>query len=76
VSRRDAGFSDLETIGTLPQRILEQEQAAGLQTDGQRFAAQNCRLDGAGSGPRWLEQPRVAGCVAEALLLGERVWKK
>ena len=28
------------------------------------------------SGPRWLLQPPVAACVAETLLLGERVWKK
>ena len=29
------------------------------------------------NGPReWLQQPNVAACVAEALFLGERVWKK
>jgi putative transposase len=60
----------------LPHQTLEAAQADGLATEGQRVAAQDHRLDVAGSGPRWLQQPLVAACVAEALLLGERVWKK
>ena len=54
----------------------EVEQADSLLTEGQRFAAQDRRLDVAISGPRWLQQPQVAACVAETLLLGERAWKK
>jgi putative transposase len=69
-------FLTWRLFGTLPHQTLEVEQVGNLLTEGQRFAAQDRRLDGAASGPRWLEQPRVAACVAEALLLGERVWKK
>jgi len=69
-------FLTWRLYGTLPQRNVEVAQAGGLLTEGQRFAAQDHLLDVADSGPRWLQQPRVAACVAEALLLGERVWKK
>ena len=60
----------------LPVQTHEVEQTAGVLTDGQRFAAQDRLLDGADSDPRWLKQPWVAACLAEALLLGERTWKK
>jgi len=33
-------------------------------------------MDLANSGPLWLNQPAVAACVAETLILGDRVWKK
>jgi len=69
-------FLTWRLFGTLPHQTLEVEHAGRLLTEGQRFTVQDRRLDAAGSGPRWLEQPRVAACVAEALLLGERVWKK
>jgi putative transposase len=52
------------------------ELAGRLVTEGQRFAAQDHRLDTAESGSRWLQHPPVAACVAEALLLGELTWKK
>ena len=68
-------FLTWKLFGTLPQP-REVEQADSLLTEGQRFAARDRRLDVAVTGPRWLQQPRVAACVAETLLLGERVWKK
>src|SRR5690349_5921450 len=67
-------FLTWRLFGTLPWSIVE--QADSLLTDGQRFAAQDRRLDVADSGPRWLKEPRIAACVAETLMLGERVWKK
>jgi hypothetical protein len=51
-------------------------QADSLPTEGQRFLAQDRRLDLADFGPRWLQQQTIAASVAETLLLGERVWKK
>jgi putative transposase len=69
-------FLTWRLFGTLPRRPLERGQASSELTDGQRFAAQDRILDLANSGPRWLQQPEVAACVAETLLLGERAWKK
>jgi len=69
-------FLTWRLFGTLPCCTPEVVQADSLLTDGQRFAAQDRRLDVADSGPRWLKEPRIAACVAETLLLGERVWKK
>jgi REP element-mobilizing transposase RayT len=37
------------------------------------FLQQDERLDGARSGPAWLQDPRVAGVVVKALLYGEAV---
>jgi REP element-mobilizing transposase RayT len=53
--------------GSLPRHveILEGESA------GKQFAAIDRVLDGAATGPRWLEDERVAKCVAETLLYGE-----
>ena len=71
---RAAVFLTWRLFGTLPCHTVD--QAHSLLTDGQRFAAQDRRLDVANLGPRWLQEPRVAACVAETLLLGGRVWKK
>jgi putative transposase len=68
-------FLTWRLFGTLPHQAPEVKQASGLPTEGQRFAAQDRLLDVAGSGPRWLQEPRIAACVAETLLLGERIWK-
>ena len=65
-------FLTWRLFGTLPTVA----QADSLPTEGQRFAAQDRLLDLAASGPRWLQRPDVAACVAETLLLGERVWRK
>lgn len=70
-------FLTWRLFGTLPhQDDRNVGQAGSLPSEGRRFVAQDRRLDLADSGPLWLQQPRVAGCVAEALLLGERVWRK
>ena len=64
-------FVTWRLFGTLPVG-----QAGSLPTEGRRFLAQDRRLDLAESGPRWLQQQTIAACVAETLLLGERVWRK
>ena len=70
-------FLTWRLFGTLPRQLdMNVGQAGSLPTEGQRFLAQDRRLDLADSGPRWLQQPRIAAGVTEALLLGERVWKK
>jgi len=42
---------------------------------GRQFAAMDRILDTAANGPRWLNDPRVAKCVAAALRYGEAVLK-
>jgi len=70
-------FVTWRLFGTLPRQDHSNVgQADSLPSEGRRFVAQDRLLDLADSGPLWLQQPRVAGCVAEALLLGERVWRK
>jgi hypothetical protein len=67
-------FLTWRLFGTLP--FLDDGNADSLSTEGQRFVARDRELDASDSGPRWLQQPNVAACVAETLLMDERVWKK
>ena len=43
-------------------------------TDGQRFVAMDRMMDRAATGPTWMKDPRVADCVAETIIRGEREW--
>jgi len=44
----------------------------GVQTTGKAFVAIDRELDKAAPGPRWLQDERVAQCVADALQFGEK----
>ena len=54
--------------GSLPGSIEVLES----QSAGQQFVAIDRELDRAATGPRWLEEERVAQCVVDALEYGER----
>src|SRR5262249_47947496 len=73
-------FVTWRPFGTLPRQREGADsnvgQADSLPTACRRFVVQDRQLDAASSGPRWLGEPKIAGCVAETLLLDERVWKK
>jgi putative transposase len=49
----------------------KQKQSEGM-TAGEKFRLADSRLDKTTSGPLWLNDPRVARCVAEAIWYGER----
>jgi hypothetical protein len=57
--------------GTLPQAPAEVFRRD--PHPGRFFLAQDRRLDSTPQGPRWLQDPRIARVVAEALAYGERV---
>ena len=54
--------------GSLPKTVEIFEH----RSPGKAFLAMDRRLDGAGTGPRWLHYERVAQVVADALRYGER----
>jgi len=54
--------------------VLQSERPAGrpaLLGSGKAFVAIDRELDRAAAGPRWLEDERIAQCVADALQFGE-----
>jgi putative transposase len=54
--------------GSLPKAVAFPH----IQESGRKFAAIDKQLDKAATGPRWLEDDRVAQCVVDALQYGER----
>jgi putative transposase len=54
--------------GSLPKAVT----LSNIQESGRKFAAVDRELDKAATGPRWLEDDRVAQCVVDALQYGER----
>ena len=46
-----------------------------MQAEGQRFLLLDHHLDKALSGPTWLNQPEIAECVIETLLVASEAWK-
>ena len=44
-------------------------------SDGERFVLFGRQLDLARTGPMWLQDERIAACVADAFFRGEREWK-
>jgi putative DNA methylase len=63
-------FLTWRLAGSLPLCIL----SASL-TAGQRFAALDRDLDRTTTGPLWLKDERVAGCVATTIFAAERDWR-
>jgi len=69
-------FVTWRVYGSLPahvlRRLTQQVARAARPTEaGQWFRAVDRELDAAQRGPLWLKDPRVAGCVVEALRDGE-----
>ena len=64
-------FVTWRLAGTLPRPAPELEIRD--QRPGRAFLLQDRQLDRAPSGPRWLQDPRIAGLVVDALLYGETV---
>ena len=64
-------FVTWRLAGTLPQP--KPSVLAGGKTAGATFALQDRELDRTPFGPRWLNEPRIASIVVEALLYGESV---
>lgn len=54
--------------GSLPRTV----EILGKKSAGKAFAGMDRELDRAAAGPRWLQNERVAQCVADALRYGER----
>jgi len=61
-------FITWRLYGSLPASVKMLEN----QSAGQQFVAIDRELDKAATGPRWLADERVAQCVVETLLYGER----
>ncbi|MGC9972863.1 MAG: hypothetical protein ABSE56_19965, partial [Bryobacteraceae bacterium] len=64
-------FVTWRLAGTLPQ--VPAEVFRRDPHPGRFFLVQDRRLDSTPQGPRWLQDPRIARVVAEALAYGERV---
>jgi putative transposase len=61
-------FVTWRLYGSLPRTV----EARKIESAGKAFAATDRELDLAATGPRWLQDERVAQCVVEALRYGER----
>jgi len=57
--------------GSLPRSVRALGEPPEKISPGERFAAQDCILDKAASGPVWLKDARIARCVVEAIRRGE-----
>ena len=61
--------------GSLPRECRASYRLDAKATAGDRFAKTDRYLDRAVAGPRWLEDPRVADCVVQAMADVEAKWR-
>lgn len=61
-------FVTWRLYGSLPASI----EVLNSESAGKQFVAFDRQLDKAATGPRWLADERLAQCIADALLYGER----
>jgi len=67
-------FLTWRLFGSLPKQKLY-ERSEAILTEGQRFLAIDRQMDAAATGPTWLKNPAIAGCVVDTLFLGEQEWE-
>jgi len=65
-------FLTWRLYGSLPADVLAQLQRQRSASAGKDFLKADRALDKARAGPLWLNEPRIAKCVVDALYRGER----
>ncbi len=68
-------FVTWRLTGSLPRDFKALRWPGAEATGGARFAVTDRYLDSAVVGPKWLEDPRIAECVVQAMVDVEAKWK-